>query len=296
MKIKYIFPFVIAGLLLSCKKDDVNQNPSDDEGPRLIFRMKLDPNQERLDNLGMPADIALGNAAQNPSYNGIAIHYIELSPTMYTPIGSGEIIYIEPSATLGGEEAIAFDNLDIINDGDVAYSIPLSQVAAGSYNYARAAVAYQNYDVEFTALDMDLTGTLASFVGYNNYITSYKVNTKTVHINGNKKQGYWTFETQAIPPYVEAQLEEGQAPGVTVPNPLHATSPIPEGSCTLTGAFAETFVITGNETQDIIIDLSYSINNSFEWVDLNENGKFDPLDGETVVDMGLRGLIPIVVQ
>jgi hypothetical protein len=44
--------------------------------------------------------------------------------------------------------------------------------------------------------------------------------------------------------------------------------------------------------------MSLSINNSFEWVDVNGNGKFDvdPGSGENVVDMGLRGLIPKIVQ
>ena len=41
---------------------------------------------------------------------------------------------------------------------------------------------------------------------------------------------------------------------------------------------------------------TFSINNSFEWKDLNGDGFFEPTDGvnpgDTVVDMGLRGLFP----
>lgn len=29
-------------------------------------------------------------------------------------------------------------------------------------------------------------------------------------------------------------------------------------------------------------------NNSFEWVEVHADGKFEPLAGETVVDMGIR--------
>jgi hypothetical protein len=40
------------------------------------------------------------------------------------------------------------------------------------------------------------------------------------------------------------------------------------------------------------VQLSLSINNSFEWSEVNADGKFEPSAGENVVDMGLRGLIP----
>ena len=75
-------------------------------------------------------------------------------------------------------------------------------------------------------------------------------------------------------------------------NPLASTSPIPQGSCVVTGQFSEHLIITGNETQDITITLSLSINNSFEWQEITADGKYEPAIGESVVDMGLRGLIP----
>jgi hypothetical protein len=110
----------------------------------------------------------------------------------------------------------------------------------------------------------------------------------------NKKQGYWGFESTF---YSQLVADTGSAAGTTVPNPIDATSPIPPGSCVVTGAFANApLVITGNETEDIIIDVSLSINKSFEWVDIYANGLWEPLKGEYVVDMGLRGMIPTVVQ
>lgn len=56
--------------------------------------------------------------------------------------------------------------------------------------------------------------------------------------------------------------------------------------------FSNNLVITGAETQNIEIELSLSINNSFEWEEVNADGKYEPSVGENVVDMGLRGLIP----
>ncbi len=92
-------------------------------------------------------------------------------------------------------------------------------------------------------------------------------------------------------------VNSGQAPAgaTTVVNPLFATSPIPAGSCVVTAAFANgKLKITGNEKKDIIVECSFSTNKSIEWKDLNPNGKWEPLKGEVLVDMGVRGLIPTI--
>ena len=83
------------------------------------------------------------------------------------------------------------------------------------------------------------------------------------------------------------------AGATTVPNPIFDTSPIPAGSCVVTGAFDQPLVITGNETKDIVITVSLSTNNSFEWTD-NGDGLFQPEVGDAVVDMGVRGMVPFV--
>ncbi len=135
----------------------------------------------------------------------------------------------------------------------------------------------------------DYTGTLASFVGYNTYIGSFNIATHAFDVNANKLQGYWAFALNDFD-----YATSGQAPvgATTVPNPLWNTSPIPDGSCVVTGNFFEPLVISANEKKDVVVTLSLSTNQSFEWVDGNGNGKYEPSLGETVVDMGLRGMIP----
>ena len=108
------------------------------------------------------------------------------------------------------------------------------------------------------------------------------------------------------PAGVPAQAaRDWQAPAsttTTVPNPIANTSPIPSGSCVVTGRFATTgLIITGNETQDIVITVSLSTNKSFEWKDKNSDHLYQPLNAadnsvteDSVVDMGLRGLVPII--
>jgi hypothetical protein len=112
-------------------------------------------------------------------------------------------------------------------------------------------------------------------------------------INGNKLQGYWGFETS---PLGVTSTYEGQTSVTTVPNPLNSSSPIPAGSCVVTGQFANNLVITGNETKDVTVVVSLSTNNSFEWNDTSNDGWYQPNApaNETVVDMGIRGLIPTV--
>jgi len=296
MNYKYLIFALIIGGLFSCEKDKPEPAPVDNSGPKLIFRMKMDPNQERLDGYGKLESVPVGHGAQTPDFKSISAHYIELSPNKFTQVGEGQVIYHGPETSVGGSPAVIFDQLKKVGHGEVVFSKPLSEITAGEYNWARVSVTYQNYDVDFRANGFDLKGTIASFVGFNTYITSHKVKTKTVDVNANKLQGYWAWETPAIGGVYPATIEEGQSQGTTVPNPLTGTSDIPAGSCLVTGGFETPFIITGNETEDIIIDLSFSVNNSFEWSDANGNNVFEPLDGDKVVDMGLRGLIPKVVQ
>lgn len=289
------FLFLI-GIAFACNKEEPEIAPEENSAPKLIFRMKMDPQQERLDGYGEPSTVPAENGAQTPDFNSISAHYIELSPSAYTQVGEGEVIYHGAETTEGGSKAVVFDQLKKVAHGEVVCSKPLSEISPGTYNWARVSVTYQNYTVDFRANGYDLKGTLSSFVGFNTYITSHKVKNQSVQVNGNKLQGYWAWETPAIPPYYPGGIEEGQAPGTTVPNPLTGTSDIPPGSCLVTGGFETPFEITGNETEDVIIDLSFSVNKSFEWSDAANNNVYEPLDGDSVVDMGLRGLIPIVVQ
>ena len=272
-------------LFVSCSEDN------DDNGsgqPQLIIKLNFDATQQRLDNLGQPATIPTGNAAQTPNMRRMSANYIELAPTATTLLGQGEIIYEGAETSAGGDLAIDFQQSIFAGDDEVFLSVPLSQVTAGSYEWVRVSLAYQEGDIQVLTDNVgEVTGRLASFVGYNNYITDFDLNGSTITVNDDMLQGFWAFEALGF-------TSQGQAPegATTVPNPLFATSPVPQGSCVLTGQFENAFTITGNETQDVTVSLSFSINNSFEWTEVNADGKYEPTAGEQVVDMGLRGLIP----
>ena len=232
-----------------------------------------------------------------------------------------------PTTTAGGDTAIDFSKENLTVNNGVVYSVALDSVTPGTYEWLRVSLAYQNFDVQLyedttvtyagnnVTIQSEFPCTVASFVGVNTYITNYTVKTESITVNGSRKQGYWGFEAAGTYngnylgypfSYPYNFLESGQAPAgaTTVVNPLFATSPIPAGSCVATGAFVSnsktgpvtSLTITGHETSDIVVTVSLSVNHSFEWVEVVNDGKWQPSKGENIVDMGIRGLIPIISQ
>lgn len=275
------------------------------EGPGLVFKFRFNDQQMRLNNFGNEASMPTGNAGQSPDFNTISAHYVELAPTMWTQLGDGQVLYTGPETNAGGANALDFDQAIVNTECEDFIRIPFSDIEPGTFEWIRVSLSYQNYNINYRFSGMDLTGTLAAFIGYNSYITSYDIDSETISVNGNKLQGYWGFETTVSYLGTETtQTTLGQVPagGITVPNPLFGTAEIPAGSCIVTGDFAEPFVIDGSESEDIVIVLSLSINKSFEWVDVIPDGKYEPLNsalqptGEIPVDMGVRGLMPVVIQ
>lgn len=287
---KTFFPVAVLLLTAAFFSGCNTEGEPQPDGPYIVFKFKFDPNQVRYDSFGNEATVPQGHAALSPTYHGISAHYVELIPSAWTALGQGEIVYQGEETTAGGANAVDFSKARIVDENEVFFSVPISQVAAGTYQYVRVSVTYQNYDIRFNALGFNnLSGRLASFVGFNTYIGSYQVGQLTDVVNDDKLQGYWAFESQGT-------LTRGQAPAgaTTVVNPLFNSSPIPPGSCLVTGAFETPLSVTGNETEDVTVILSVSTNHSFEWTDPDGNGQYDPLDGDVPVDMGLRGLKALV--
>lgn len=281
---------------LGCASDDDGGGDGDGgdgdggNGPRLIIVVDVDPTQVRLDNFGDPAPAPpMGHAATAPTFLSIATSSAELVPNETTLIGDGTALYDTPEKNGGAD----FSQIRVGMPRDELASIPLADIAPGTYPYLRMAVAYQRFVVPGHATFMGVPVTadveVAAFVEDDTYIESYEIGDTSVTVNALKAQGYygaWSMYTGVI---------EGQAPvgATTVPNPLDSTSPIPVESCVVTGIFDQPLEITGDEKNDIVLHISMSTNDSFEWVDDNADGKWQPFD-EAVVDMGLRGMVVTV--
>ncbi len=297
VKQSFLFTLCVTLFFQGCKREA--------EKAKLAFEYQFNADQVRLNNLGQPTALPAGHAALTPDFRKMSVHYIELAPSAFTLLGQGEIVYHGAETTKGGENAVDFDKAPVLAAGQEFAEIDLAELAPGTYEWVRVSVTYQNYDIRFTFNDgtntyADNLATVASFVGFNTYISTVTPFEKPLVVNANKKQGFWGLETRVTGPYAAYnRLVSGQAPdgATTVVNPLFATSPVPQGSCVVTGKFAQPLVITGNETGKLKIKLSFSVNKSFEWKDTNGNNKWDlylndPQKNEPVVDMGLRGLVP----
>ncbi|MEO6289570.1 MAG: hypothetical protein ABIO76_06600 [Ginsengibacter sp.] len=272
--------------IISCKKNHNNSEPA------INFIFKFDSTQQRLNNLGAPVGVAGGNKAQSPVFNTMSAHYLELSPDQFTTLGGGDVLYKAPETTSGGTNAIDFSKARFAGESETFLSVPLKELQPGSYNWLRISLAYQNYTVKVNTPLQIVDATVASFIGFKTYIQNFKIKDSVLNVNANKDQGFWALEASASGFGI---VESGQAPpgATTVPNPLFASSPVPAGSCVVTGKFASPLEIKGNETSDITVVISLSVNNSFEWKDMDGNNTYDPLNSDQVVDMGIRGLIPI---
>lgn len=283
----------------SCQKESGTETNA-----KVIFKFKFDSTQARLDNIGQPEPVAPGNGAQSPVFNKMSAHYIELAPTALTALGSGKVLYHAPETTAGGSTAIDFEKSTFAGNNEIFFSIPVKDITPGEYEWLRVSLAYQNFDVKYYVdtvisgftIKQQFPGTAAGFIGYKTYIKNHTIKTQSLAVNANKVQGFWGFETTVnVPPVSFPFITSGQAPpgATTVPNPIFATSPIPAGSCVVTGAITPgKLKITGKETADIVIEVSLSTNKSFEWNEVVADGLWEPGKGEQVVDMGIRGMIP----
>lgn len=301
--LRILLPAILAIFCFSsCKKDSGNS-----DGAKLVLKFRFDPAQARLNNVGQAQPMPAGHAGQSPVFNKMSAHYVELTPNAFTAVGSGAVLYKAPETAIGGSTAIDFDQSKFAGNNETFFSIPLKDINPGEYEWLRISLAYQNYDVKYfldtvvsgIPVQQEFTGTIASFIGFNTYIKNYTIHAQSIAVNGNKKQGYWGFETVLNIAGIDYPFNvTGQAPegATTVVNPLFATSPIPPGSCLVTAAFTPgKLKITGRETNDIVVEVSLSVNNSFEWIEVINDGKWSPNKGESVVDMGIRGMIPKVL-
>lgn len=273
----------------SCQKSADDTNPGTGTA-RVNFIFKFDSTQVRLDALGQPAVMPSNHKAQSPRFNLMSAHYVEMTPNEFTALGGGSVLYKAPEVTTGGAKAIDFNASSFAGNNQVFLSVPVTSFAAGTYNWLRVSLAYQNYNVYMNTAGQTIDATVASFIGFNTYLSSFKIKDSSVTVNANKLQGYWAVEGKYLG---YGFVSTGQAPpgATTVPNPLFATSPIPAGSCLVTGKFETPLVVTGKETSDINIVVSLSTNKSFEWIDADGNNSFDPDHGDAVIDMGIRGML-----
>ncbi len=298
---KYASLIIALFLFVQCNKEKDEPEEPVVTPAQLKIELEFDSTLPRLGNFGQPVSVAPGNAAQNPRMNAASLHYIEFAEDSLTPLTTGSVVYTGEETSVGGGRAIDFDQAIVKSNNSRFVTMDLSQLSPGTYNWLRVSLSYQNYEIDMVYnnpplfVNAPFSGTIASFVGFNNYISSLVVKDSTLQVNGNKLQGYWALESSIFLGGTSyGSVTQGDSSQVTVVNPISSTSPVPAGSCVVTGKLNSPLVITGSETESVTVVLAFSINNSFEWKEVNVDGKYEPTAGETVEDMGLRGLHPYV--
>lgn len=225
-KIILIISVVTTFIFSSCDKDIKHFSTVD-------FKSIFDETQVRLDKDGNPVTLPAGNAAQSPRINELSIHYLELSQDEFTPYKKGAQLYKSAETIDGGAVAIDFDSAIIVSENEISFTVNINRIANDNYNYVRASVSYLNYDIDLilrnipSVGDVETTGTVASFIGYNTYIRTLQIMQLSTDINANKSQGFWAFETHLTAPYESYNSTySGQSIGITTcVNPIAATSP-----------------------------------------------------------------------
>jgi hypothetical protein len=300
---RLLFLLLLGLGLVACNKETITTG----DDPQLIISFRFDDTADRLDNLGEPATIPPGNAGQSPDFETLGLHFVGLYSNKFTPYSEGITVLQTPTTEAGGGTAIDFEKEFFIESENDEVRVPLAELEAGSYEFIRASIGFQRYRIQYNLEgldpsgtypdDVDVLGTVASFLGFNTYIQDYRIQDSTVLVQSNKLQGYFGLESSGTffnQPF--GNITTGDAPQTTVPNPIDATSPVPAGSCVVTGQFTTPLIIPAEADADIRVEVVISINKSFEWEDGNGNGKFEPLIGEQVVDMGTRGVFPRIVE
>lgn len=312
MKPAWLLYLMLCFFFSSCIKEDDRDNID----AKVIFRYKFDSTLERLGNDGQPASLKEGNGALSPVLNAMSVYHIELMPAASTPFEQGVVLFKAPGTTEGGEKAIDLSRQETAGNYEVFFAIPLKDIPPGEYEWLRVAPAYQQYAVschldttitvvtDTSSVDVlindDFPATVAFFPGYNTYISSLLLRTLSLDVQGNRRQGFWGFEANYGAEVVNetdtlsGQLTEG---GMTVVNPISDSSPVPPEYGVITAAFRPgKLVITGKETENIIVEVSFSTNHSFEWQEIIPNAKWDPWKGEPLMDLGLRGMVPEIQE
>jgi len=110
--------------LASCQKNDDGPTQINNGTAKVNFIFKFDSTQVRLNAIGQPVPMPAGNAGQSPRFNTMSAHYVELSPSAFTALGAGAVVYKAPQVTTGGATAIDFTNSKFAGNNQTFLSVP----------------------------------------------------------------------------------------------------------------------------------------------------------------------------
>lgn len=134
-----------------------------------------------------------------------------------------------------------------------------------------------------------------SFLAHACYVPQFYIGDSLEKINNIRAQGFTISQLHYTTPSIH-HVYRSSSKLVTAPNPIYKTCPsIPRSGIITAGFLNKNVVISESSNTDIVIDVSFSTKQAFEWEDNNKNGSFDVIPVyETIANIGLRGMQPTV--
>lgn len=270
-----------------------------------------------------------------PLFNKISAHQIILLRDSSLASEPGLYYEGEESFTRRGFDSMGIDysNATFVKEGENFLTIPLSTIKPGSYEYLKVEFSYQNVNIPFK-LDTLVqsfrdpitqvqypgayfngvyAANIASFLGYNTFISNgYSINSYFQKMDSQYlSRGFYAFETQLgsnginYPAWTETRRSNVAAVNMlhkyqpNIDKYTYTIAPIHTSKYNKNGDFIVTqtpLVITGAETESVIINCQLSTYKCFEWQERNGNKIWEPFKGEPIHKVGFRGMKPIVVK
>jgi len=249
----------------------------------LNFSFKFDSLQDRLDNSGMLSSIPGNHRALSPKNPGFRIGYIELLSDPSTPAGYGVRIFGT------GQVSNSFDTgypcCQGVIDENENFSTPyLALQDPTTFNWMRIYFTYTHFDIDYKINGSPYETSVSGFLAEKSLTYYFEIRDSVYSEYSTKINGEWYLEADT-PGY--GVVLHGSA-FTASPNILYNTVPTPSNSCVVTCAIDPPLFFDHPDNKTITISLS--TNKSFEWIENSDPDFFEPFNGDTIYDFGIRGI------
>ena len=255
--------------ICSCKKKN-EEMPAHryGYGAEITYNIFIDSTQERLDSNANPVGTPAGHGSLSPRYN-----YLQV----------GQIFLFDSTSPGNGWSTL--NSLNITGSNGTITVGSHYNGSAITFNCLRINFDFQNYEFDCAIDGNYLSVNMLSFLGSSWMQNPLFIRDSVVSHDTVESQGSWYLEIDSVGMGV---VLHGLTSTLTAPNVLQNTSPLQYGGYSLTCPINPPLTFSGDQTHTL--NVSISSNHCFEWIEHSNPGSFDPLNGDTVFDVGLRGV------
>ena len=271
MKSGHSLIFLACIILLVVQSCDRNDDEMPDHrygyGGGITYNILIDSTQVRLDSNANPSIIPPGHGSLSPSFNFLQVNGLSL----LNASDSSDVSTVYPSKEIHGSSG-TFEGSFHYNGGPM------------TFNFLRIYFSFQNFEVQCLTGGNLMNVNVLSFMslGYYPY-TSFVIHDSIVP-HPIQNRGEWFMEIDSTGFGV---VLHGQTSMITEPDFLNENYYGQVQDYALTCPINPPITFTGD--QHHTLSISISSNKCFEWIEHSTPGIFEPLDGDTIYDFGLRG-------